>query len=262
MLLDRPAAAGAAAALLPLVRDEWGRDGRDAWAAEGYGVAVLTAAGELLVASGDRGAAAALVEAAVARGRGRGLAAIHVRTASDDDPTRTVAEGLGLPLERDVLCMWRRLDGDEPEPSVPAGVRVRTFEPADAETVHAFLDTEYASWDRGYVPMPHGEWVDFMLGDYDFDPTVWWVAETDSGLVGCALHWGSGWVKDVAVRESERGRGIAGSLLRRGFAEFARRGVGRIGLKVDAANPTGAIRLYERLGFVTERHEQMRLLVL
>ena len=43
--------------------------------------------------------------------------------------------------------------------------------------------------------------------------------------------------------------------MQQGLAEFARRGVARVGLKVDAANPTGAVRLYERLGFVLERRE-------
>ena len=37
-----------------------------------------------------------------------------------------------------------------------------------------------------------------------------------------------------------------------GLAEFSRRGCARVGLKVDAANPTGAVRLYERLGFLTD----------
>jgi ribosomal protein S18 acetylase RimI-like enzyme len=127
---------------------------------------------------------------------------------------------------------------------------------------YTLLDTSYAAWDHDYVPVAHDEWVQFMLGNDDFDPIVWWLAERDVALVGCALHWVSGWVKDIAVRESQRGQGIAGSLLRRGFAEFARRGVAAVGLKVDAANPTASIRLYERLGFVTERREQMRLLVL
>ena len=33
-------------------------------------------------------------------------------------------------------------------------------------------------------------------------------------------------------------------------------GLRRVGLKVDAANPTGAVQLYERLGFVTERRRR------
>jgi ribosomal protein S18 acetylase RimI-like enzyme len=41
------------------------------------------------------------------------------------------------------------------------------------------------------------------------------------------------------------------------LVEFARRGVRRAGLKVDAANPTGAPRLYARLGFTIERREQI-----
>ncbi len=36
------------------------------------------------------------------------------------------------------------------------------------------------------------------------------------------------------MRESERGRGLGAALVRQGFAEFARRGVARVGLKVDA----------------------------
>jgi mycothiol synthase len=55
------------------------------------------------------------------------------------------------------------------------------------------------------------------------------------------------------VRESERGRGLGKALLHHGFAEYARRGVERVGLKVDAGNPTGAPQLYERVGFVIDR---------
>jgi ribosomal protein S18 acetylase RimI-like enzyme len=57
------------------------------------------------------------------------------------------------------------------------------------------------------------------------------------------------------VRDSERGRGLGAALVSTGLTEFARRGKRRVGLKVDAGNPTGATRLYERLGFVTERRE-------
>jgi ribosomal protein S18 acetylase RimI-like enzyme len=55
------------------------------------------------------------------------------------------------------------------------------------------------------------------------------------------------------VRESERGRGLGKALLHHAFREYARRGVERVGLKVDATNPTGAPQLYERVGFVIDR---------
>ena len=96
-----------------------------------------------------------------------------------------------------------------------------------------------------------------MTGDAEFDPSVWWVAERGGVLVGCSLWWTSGWLKDLVVHVDERGRRLGTALVRRGLAEFARRGVASAGLKVDAANPTGAPQLYERLGFEVERREQV-----
>jgi ribosomal protein S18 acetylase RimI-like enzyme len=63
-----------------------------------------------------------------------------------------------------------------------------------------------------------------------------------------AQCWTEGFVKDLAVRPAYRGRGLGEALLRAVFAEFARRGVARVRLKVDAGNPTGAVRLYRRVG--------------
>ena len=107
-----------------------------------------------------------------------------------------------------------------------------------------------------YVPVSHEVWED--RDDRRFQsstPPCWFLAERDDALVGCALHWSRGWLKDVAVRDSERGRGLGGTLVQMGLAEFSRRGCTGVGLKVDAANPTGAVRLYERLGFVTTNRQ-------
>ena len=158
-------------------------------------------------------------------------------------------------LDHDTLTMWRPLDGPSRPRRRPTGVVLRTFEPADAGAVHALLDEAYLAWDTAYVPVSHEDWVSAMTGDAEFDPAVWFLAERDGALVGCALHWSSGWLKDVAVRESERGRGLGATLVQMGLAEFSRRGVRASGLKVDAANPTGAVRLYERLGFVTTNRQ-------
>jgi ribosomal protein S18 acetylase RimI-like enzyme len=57
-----------------------------------------------------------------------------------------------------------------------------------------------------------------------------------------------GWIGAIGVREHWRRRGLGLALLRHGFAELYRRGEHVIGLGVDAENPTGATRLYERAG--------------
>jgi mycothiol synthase len=154
-----------------------------------------------------------------------------------------------------MLLMWRPLGAPVDEPAPPDGITIRTFRLDDAETVHRLLDEAYGAWDPSYVPEAHADWVRRMTNDPEFDSGVWWLAERDRALAGIALHWTSGWLKDVAVRKCERGRGLGAALVTTGLAEFARRGTPRVGLKVDVSNPTGAARLYERLGFVTERRE-------
>ena len=140
---------------------------------------------------------------------------------------------------------------------------MRAYEEADAVRVHAFLDEAYAGWDAEYVVLPHDEWVAFMTGHDDFDPDLWFLAERGDDLVGCALHWkplqAGGWVKDLVVRADERGAGLGKALLHHGLRAYAGRGATRVGLKVDANNPTGAPQLYERLGFVTDRRYEIWL---
>jgi mycothiol synthase len=153
--------------------------------------------------------------------------------------------------------MWRALDGELPAPAWAAGVAVRAYTDADGERVHALLDEAYGAWDTSYVPLAHDEWLAFMTDHDEFDPALWLLAERDGELVACALHWkeqrGRGWVKDIVVRATERGAGLGKALLHEAFRTYANRGAERVGLKVDATNPTGALQLYERVGFVTDR---------
>ena len=100
-----------------------------------------------------------------------------------------------------------------------------------------------------------------MTRHEEFDPTMWFLVEREGALVACALNWkehdGRGWVKDIVVRADERGRGLGRFLLEHTFGEYAARGAERVGLKVDAANPTGAPELYRRVGFETDRRYGM-----
>jgi mycothiol synthase len=57
-----------------------------------------------------------------------------------------------------------------------------------------------------------------------------------------------GWIASLSVRKPWRKRGLGLALLHHAFGEFWRLGERTIGLGVDAENPTGATRLYERAG--------------
>jgi ribosomal protein S18 acetylase RimI-like enzyme len=158
----------------------------------------------------------------------------------------------GFTVERQVWQMAKRLGGAEPPPQWPAGVSVRTYDDSrDAAPVHALLDVAFSAAHE--VVAPFERWHERMTGDSEFDPAWWWLAGRDGGLAGVALCWTSGWLKDLAVHPAARGQGLGEALCRHAFREMAARGVGQAGLKVDADNPTGAMRLYERIGMRTER---------
>jgi mycothiol synthase len=187
----------------------------------------------------------------------RGFPRVGVTAIPDDAPLYAAVQRNGYTLDREVLRMWRTLDGDLPDPVWPDGVTVRSYTGADGERVQTMLDEEYSGWDESYVARSHEGWLTFMTVHDEFDPAMWFLAERDGELIACALHWkesqGRGWVKDLVVRESERGRGLGKALIHHGFRAYAARGADRVGLKVDSTNPTGAPQLYERLGFVTDQ---------
>jgi mycothiol synthase len=152
---------------------------------------------------------------------------------------------------RDVVRMQKDLSAGAPAPAWPEGVAVRTYTDADAAAVHELLVEAFAGSSEE-VP-PFARWHPWMTNDPGYDPDVWFLAEAGAELAGVCLCWREGWVKDLAVRPSWRGRGLGEALLRAAFAEFDRRGLETVGLKVDSDNPTGAVRLYERAGMTRDR---------
>jgi mycothiol synthase len=240
--------------------------GADSWVvvdgtAEIVGYAAVDASQELDLAAADSTAADALLARAEQRARGRGFDHLSLTLAGEDGGRAALAGRAGFMLERTVLRMWRSLGDDLPRSQLPGAVVVRTFEPGDAPAVQALLDAAYSAWDPDYVPRPHDEWLAFMTDHDEFDPALWFLAERDGELVGCSLFWapshGHGWLKDLAVRDRDRGRGLATALLVHGLQSSAQRGASRVGLKVDASNPTGAPALYERLGFTVDRRYEI-----
>jgi ribosomal protein S18 acetylase RimI-like enzyme len=127
-------------------------------------------------------------------------------------------------------------------------VKLRNYTDADGHAVRGLLDDAYAGWDETYVPFTHEDWLAFMTAHESFDAACWFLAEVEGELAGVCLTWKEGWIKDLAVAPDAHGRGLGELLLRHAFAHLYERGVRRVGLKVDANNPTSALRLYDRVG--------------
>jgi ribosomal protein S18 acetylase RimI-like enzyme len=149
---------------------------------------------------------------------------------------------------REVWRMRRDLAVLPPPPGWPGDVAVREFDAeADAAAVHALLERAYAN--GGGSVAGFELWLPAMTGDSEYDPRLWFVAVSGDTVAGVALNWTSSFVKDLAVEASWRGRGLGTALLRHTMHAFARRGAAALDLKVEADNPSGAVRLYEREGF-------------
>jgi mycothiol synthase len=191
-------------------------------------------------------AAGALLDAATRQG---GRLETIVPAAADDLVELYALRGWRR--TREVLRMEMDVSAEGPAPAWPEGVSARAYTEADAAAVHELLVAAFAA-NAEEVP-PFARWHPWMTQDPGFDAGVWFLAEAGAELVGACLCWREGWVKDLAVRPSWRGRGLGEALLRAAFAEFRRRGVATVGLKVDADNPTGAVRLYERVGMSLDR---------
>jgi ribosomal protein S18 acetylase RimI-like enzyme len=221
----------------------------------GYGT--LDGAHGVRLAASDTGTADDLLADLERRARQRGFDEVTCIAEREDTVLWQSLERSGYTRERDIVRMWRLLDGRLTPPSWPDGAVVRPYMDADGKRVHALLDKVYEGWDNDYTAIDHHDWLAFMTAHEDFDPSLWFLCERDGELVACSLHWratdGDGWVKDIVVRETERGRGLGRALLDHAFCEYLDRGAARIGLKVDTNNPTGALQLYESAGFVVDR---------
>ena len=171
-----------------------------------------------------------------------------------DPPGAAFAQANGYEKAWEVWLMGIDLPDEIPEPKWPEGVSVRTYggEEAEATEIKELLDLAYAE-EFHHNPATFEHWSRFMFEDPMFDAEVWFLAYAEGNIVGAALNWDEGYIKDLVVHPDWRGRGLGKALVYQTFAEFKRRGLPRVTLKTDSNNPTDAWRLYEHVGMSKER---------
>jgi len=198
-----------------------------------------------------RGVGSRLVDLAEAEAVRRGIGLLRNGVLTSDERARELLEARDYRLARHFYRMVIELEQPPPEPEWPPGVALSTFDPAEAREFHAALEEAFANeWD--HEPESFEDWKQRRLNAHGADPTLWFAVKDGDDiaavLLADAARYGMGWIGAIGVREQWRRRGLGLALLRHGFAELYGRGEHVIGLGVDAENPTGATRLYERAG--------------
>lgn len=158
--------------------------------------------------------------------------------------------------------MRRDLTSALPELAAPTGVAVRPFESSEANYRAVFVANREAFKDhwgsRPWTEDDYQRWLVDPTHDTDLWRIAWDVATGE--VAGVAINtifaadnatygFKRGWVENLSVRRPWRGRGLAKALLAGSFAALRKRGMTEAMLGVDAANPTGALQLYESVGF-------------
>ncbi|MDG4784108.1 mycothiol synthase [Micromonospora sp. WMMD961] len=203
------------------------------------------------------------------RRRGTGRALARGVLASATGPLRAWAHGdhpsaaalgvdLGFTRARVLWQLRRPLAAPLGEPGLPDGVALRAFRPGADDAAWLTLNA------RAFSEHPEqGRWTSddlrVRLAEPWFDPDGFLLAEeTGTGrLLG--FHWtkvherpGSARIGEVyvlGVEPTAHGGGLGRALTTAGLAYLRdRRGLDRVMLYVDESN-TGAVALYERMGF-------------
>lgn len=149
---------------------------------------------------------------------------------------------------------WRMevvLDGAPPEPKLPEGIELRPFITGEHDIAVWQAQNESFRDHWGSHDVSLEEWKHSRIEDPEFDPTLWKIAWAGDEVAGFSINrfrMGIGWIRSLGVRRPWRKRGLGEALLYASFGEFYGRGMKTIGLGVDAQNPTGATRLYQKVG--------------
>jgi mycothiol synthase len=145
-----------------------------------------------------------------------------------------------------------------PDLRLPEGVEIRPVLPEHLQKINDASKEAFQD-DWGFSPdLEHTveQWVE----DPNYDPTLWRVAWEGDQVVGMVLnfidaraneeyHYKRGWTENICVRRPWRKKGIAKALIAASLHAIKERGMQEAALGVDTENISGALKLYESMGY-------------
>ncbi|MFC0674769.1 GNAT family N-acetyltransferase [Brachybacterium hainanense] len=184
----------------------------------------------------------------------------HLRASGgvSTSTVRPLLEREGYGQVRTWLDLARELPGEELAAPEIDGVHIGPARDEDSADVHAaHLAAFQDHW--GYAPIDEARWASFWnsaktrrdLASVARDAST---GEVLAYVLTSVYEAGSLYIGLVGTVRSARGRGIARAALASTIARAAQDGtLHEATLEVDADSPTGATRLYEKVGFRTVR---------
>ena len=198
-------------------------------------------------------------ERATAEPEFAGPGAVLGAWASEFEPgAQSLYESEGFGVVRYAFTMiHRHLQDAQPLP-MPDGLEIR---PVTPDQHRAIFDADDEAFKDHFEHRQATE-QDFVatFSQPDLDTSLWKIAWDGDQIAGGVLTYiwkeenealgvKRGWLESVFTRRPWRRRGLARALIGATLVELRGRGMEEALLGVDAENPTGALALYEGLGF-------------
>jgi mycothiol synthase len=174
---------------------------------------------------------------------------------------RALLESEGFTPARWFFVMIRRTLHDIPNAPLPDGIEIRPVKP---EHHRVIFEAENEAFQDHWMPREHSE-TDFasLFSRSDLDTEQWVVAWDGNQVAGVVQNWiwseenatlgvARGWLEHISVRRPWRRRGLGRAITAEALRRLREAGMTDAALGVDADNPTGALGLYEGLGFEVE----------
>ena len=149
-------------------------------------------------------------------------------------------------------------------PDLPLSDKIEV-RPVKPEHYRAIVDAwnEACKDMRGQIPISDEDFKWFQESPL-FKPSLWQIAWHENEVVGTILNMINerenteykrkrGYVELISVKRPYRGKGIAKAMIARSLKLLKDHGMTEAALGVDSENPSGALHLYQKMGFKVEK---------
>ncbi len=184
---------------------------------------------------------------------------LRVSTPSTGVDRIRLLERHGFQPVRQFYKMRREMAKAIGEWSLPSGLRMVPWSDDLDETMRVTINEAFLDHWR-FEPIASGVWKLDLTTSSDFRSDLTFAVMDGDEMAGAIVNsvhtednarqgLNEGWIHLLGVRRGWRGKGLATALLIRSLQAFKQAGLETAGLGVDAENISGALRLYENLGF-------------